>query len=792
MKKIITILFILQSSIFNLQLSEAQVIHVPADQPSIQAGIDYATNGDTVLVANGTYLENINFLGKAITVASNFIIDGDTNHINNTIIDGSMPDDPDYGSVVTFLTGEDSTSVLSGFTITGGTGMADPATGARIGGGIVCYYSTARIIHNIITGNGIYDVDYAWGAGIACVRDNGADRMVIRNNIISNNQSISYSSLASGGGVEVWGNAVLSNNTISGNSATCTLGNVYGAGIFNASLDSPANSIYLENNTIQNNNGEGGSWASGGGFFNIWGICFISDNEITNNTLSAESTFGGGIDIDEATSAEINGNNINHNTLNGGNTYGAGIYLYLGSDYEITNNELSYNSVNTTFNTWYGAGLLCDQVGTTLIKGNEFSNNYGPVEPVGAGGGICILNTNENSITVSANFFFQNTAYHGGGIFTRRCFHSYFTNNIFSGNFASRGGGMGFYNPAGDGSLTMEDSQDSHPLVINNTFYNNEASNDGGAFRFQGDLNAPEILNCIFWDNSSPTGGDINNNSSLSLSVSYSDIETNSINGPWNGEGNIYSDPKFKAADPYCHLTESSPCREAGIINFNTPPVDFDREPRPDPVGGGIDLGADEFWGMPEAPVALDPDTIVQDYFIALWHPSIPLALGYEIDVAHDIEFNDFVIGYEDLDVGSDTSIMITGLEAPEYIYYYRVRAYNALWTSPNSNTIEVLITGVKDPNLQPSTFNIQCYPNPSRGIVDCQFRSASWRIDCRWVTIKIYDIHGREVAVVVDEKMPAGEHQLRVDLAGYPAGIYILKASADDQIVTQKILITN
>jgi len=47
-------------------------------------------------------------------------------------------------------------------------------------------------------------------------------------------------------------------------------------------------------------------------------------------------------------------------------------------------------------------------------------------------------------------------------------------------------------------------------------------------------------------------------------------------------------------------------------------------------------------------------------------------------------------------------------------------------------------------------------------------------------------------MAVVVDEKMPAGEHHSRVDLAGYPAGIYILKASAADQIVTQKILITN
>ena len=45
-------------------------LRVPADQPTIQAAINAATNGDTVLVSPGTYYENINFNGKAITVVS--------------------------------------------------------------------------------------------------------------------------------------------------------------------------------------------------------------------------------------------------------------------------------------------------------------------------------------------------------------------------------------------------------------------------------------------------------------------------------------------------------------------------------------------------------------------------------------------------------------------------------------------------------------------------------------------------------------------------------------------------
>ncbi|MCW0300343.1 hypothetical protein, partial [Klebsiella pneumoniae] len=96
----------------------SDVIHVPADQPTIQAGIMAAVNGDVVVVAEGTYYENINFMGKAITVASKFYLDGRKKHIRKTIINGSRPADPDFGSVVSFVSGENTSSVLCGFTIT--------------------------------------------------------------------------------------------------------------------------------------------------------------------------------------------------------------------------------------------------------------------------------------------------------------------------------------------------------------------------------------------------------------------------------------------------------------------------------------------------------------------------------------------------------------------------------------------------------------------------------------------------------------------------------------------------
>jgi PKD repeat protein len=85
-------------------------LHVPEDYLTIQAAIDAAeTYGDTILIAEGTYIENLNITGKEVTLTSEFILDHDESHIANTIIDGSGAEnsrDPDpEGSVMVFLPG---------------------------------------------------------------------------------------------------------------------------------------------------------------------------------------------------------------------------------------------------------------------------------------------------------------------------------------------------------------------------------------------------------------------------------------------------------------------------------------------------------------------------------------------------------------------------------------------------------------------------------------------------------------------------------------------------------------
>ncbi|RMH01686.1 MAG: hypothetical protein D6706_01515, partial [Chloroflexi bacterium] len=136
-------------------------IRVPVDQPSIQAGIDAAQSGDTVLVSDGTYYEHISFEGKAIMVASKYIIDADTTHIRQAIIDGSGAPIADTGSVVRFVNGEDSNSVIIGFTIQHGHGTTGMYTGASSGGGFFVVSSSPRVENCQIVGNAA-----AYGGGI--------------------------------------------------------------------------------------------------------------------------------------------------------------------------------------------------------------------------------------------------------------------------------------------------------------------------------------------------------------------------------------------------------------------------------------------------------------------------------------------------------------------------------------------------------------------------------------------------------------------------------------------------
>ncbi len=99
----------------------------------------------------------------------------------------------------------------------------------------------------------------------------------------------------------------------------------------------------------------------------------------------------------------------------------------------------------------------------------------------------------------------------------------------------------------------------------------------------------------------------------------------------------------------------------------------------------------------PTFPIANAPTQVTSNEVTADWS-SVPGATGYRLDVSTSNTFRSYVSGYKNRDVGSQTGLLITRL-SPGKTYFYRLRAYNSVGVSANSNTVTVT-TRIAAPSL--------------------------------------------------------------------------------------------
>ncbi len=340
------------------------------DAPTVQAGIDSAAAGDTVLVGPGTYYENITFGTKDLVVRSEMgpettVLHGSPSATTVTSVrepislgedaSGGLLLSPEslIGTVVTIEGGQSRDTILEGFSVTGGQhgvvvlNSHPTIRGNRIfgnsssydGGGILCVGGSATPARPLVCGNSISD-NYVFGigGGILCLNTIAEieGNEILRNRVErGDGGGIYYVEGAIGG--------VIHDNLIQGNETGDQGGGIYVSG------PGATRYVVIEGNIIYQNTARGNGFVgrSGGG------VCLTDSNsEIVNNTIVENSAPG-------------------HL-----NAYGGGIAVYYPGNNTIERNIIAYSQE--------GGGILCGGGTAPVIRNNLAWENSG-----GHGSGDC-------------------------------------------------------------------------------------------------------------------------------------------------------------------------------------------------------------------------------------------------------------------------------------------------------------------------------------------------------------------------------------------------------------------
>lgn len=126
--------------------------------------------------------------------------------------------------------------------------------------------------------------------------------------------------------------------------------------------------------------------------------------------------------------------------------------------------------------------------------------------------------------------------------------------------------------------------------------------------------------------------------------------------------------------------------------------------------------------------------------------------------------------------------------EDSEFSYHYAVTAFNR--NSDESSPTEVLSSGVitsGEEDYEPIVKRLrldQNYPNPFNPTTNIAFRLP----ENSDVSLKVYDMVGREVAVLIDEVMSSGQHSASFDASGLPSGVYFYRLETSTGSLSRKM----
>jgi hypothetical protein len=148
-------------------------------------------------------------------------------------------------------------------------------------------------------------------------------------------------------------------------------------------------------------------------------------------------------------------------------------------------------------------------------------------------------------------------------------------------------------------------------------------------------------------------------------------------------------------------------------------------------------------------------------------------------------------MGYEDPE--STAGYMQTGdiptfkiYDSSENAYYDAIPSENIPWANMAFNMIDNLTTEIDLSNLEtghisPDNFYISnVYPNPFNPIASIEY-SLSENSN---INLIIYNIHGKQIQVLVNDFQTAGYHSINWDASNYPSGVYFIRLASTNHSI--------
>jgi hypothetical protein len=382
-----------------------------------------------------------------------------------------------------------------------------------------------------------------------------------------------------------------------------------------------------------------------------------------------------------------------------------------------------------------------------------------------SGGGMY----NSNSSPKLENIIFSSdSAVYGGGIFNTSGSNPFLFDVAFNRNYAVGYGG-GIYNQLNSSPLltVIEFNENtsafggglfnssSSPLLVNVTFNKNIAFSGGGLFNLNG---SPQLVNSLFSLNSAHFGGGIMNSDSSSPELMNVSISGNSADSIGGGIYNLTSSPILTNSIVWGNSAGGNGNEiyndEESTITLN---YSLFGNANGDTVkGGGFDV---------ENSISDDPlfiDAVIGDLHLQVNSPAIDAG-----DPETDLSLYAINDETDSIDLDGNMRLFNERIDIGAYEFQG--------------------VTSVELQDDVPGEFVLlQNYPNPFNPITNIEYKV----VNNESVSLKVYDILGREVTTLVNEEQPAGNYDVTFNASGLSSGVYFYSLKAGNFTETKKMVV--